>query len=736
MKKRCLAGTLCFLVVMMCVPMLVAVAAATVPESSVTGTMAKVQEYIFECKSREQIETGCGGSFTESSSITAADISPVQTGEGLKLVAGTSDPTIYKSTLFGGVIPESGAVKLTFRLDSAESDLEVVFNNKGGNQRIVFRTENRSINGSAPLEVGIYYDMLLVLNDNVVSYYYKEATASSYINPGTIQVATPEDGNYCEIASLSGGTSAAGVTLYAMSIWEDVLTEEDVLGKVALKQNIAFADYQSLAALQEAKGGSANFPTADVPYTSDIGSSMTFVGSGTPAVGMSVDGIVLSAGSKKNTNAPDGTTTIGAYTWSEGDMNDNTIDTELGEVGAYKITFRLENATSKGQFVLEDGTNHVAPTISFSKDGFVVKGCDFWYGTGTEGTGVSNVMGESETCADFPLNADDWYDVILKKTNNRYNLYAKRNDAGEYKKVVSFANINADVTAKKLVLQAVLGTDTQNVSGETWYMTTSGFTVKSIGRYALAGTHHYIEEGLDTLSGIDNYTTVGSPSVADGVLNLNSGDKFIIKDLMIPVDGYADIILKSASSPKISLCDGSKALVVNTAESWLGCRIIRSAPDQYILYTKESGAGSWNMVIPAVLTADNTSTAGLYIESVGDTTAVDSIDVYGPAGTEPILITDGMTAISVPKDGTMNYKGNFRVLVNIEEDENKMGIVAGYNSRNALVQLEEFTVPTASGECSYTTTKMNDGEIVSIKVFVWDNFETMVPATPAFGANR
>ena len=116
MKKRWIAGVLCLLVVLMSVPMLAAMAATTISESSLMSTMVKTQGYIFECKSQEQIKTACGGDFTGSSSITAADVFPVQTGEaGLKLVAGTSHPTIYKPTVFGTSIPESGAVKLTVR---------------------------------------------------------------------------------------------------------------------------------------------------------------------------------------------------------------------------------------------------------------------------------------------------------------------------------------------------------------------------------------------------------------------------------------------------------------------------------------------------------------------------------------------------------------------------------------------------------------------------------------------
>lgn len=237
---------------------------------------------------------------------------------------------------------------------------------------------------------------------------------------------------------------------------------EQILLGAAQQKHIRFSDYvtynqygsldhqQSVNALQAAQGGNTNWSAAQGPFTYDYNPDTgEFVKDANgnhsvlnryPAVGFNDDGMVLANGAKKLygvTKYP-GQNIQGLYYW-------NNITAE-----AVKVTLRLENEHSAFQITLKDASDGREMNISYGGSFVFAQtyadhqfgyrqnredGTAWWYYPGSLEVGV-------------------FYDLLLKKYQNRMVLYVKKETDDTYIKVLDYKPMGYTGTTNHFQIQA------------------------------------------------------------------------------------------------------------------------------------------------------------------------------------------------------------------------------------------------------------------------------------------
>ncbi len=253
----------------------------------------------------------------------------------------------------------------------------------------------------------------------------------------------------------------------------------------------------------------------------------------------------------------------------------------------------------------------------------------------------------------------------------------------------------------------------------------------------------------------------GMLAVARPTYNADKADQcafFDLNDAGIPKGGYANIRFRSTAGRgfRVINSDGETDYTVNigcdtqalrvTPDATYDLRITRSVEGNYTIYLKRVEDAAWTKVVDDA--APTASTSGknrlrfggyqfnanaTYSYATSNATAIDYIDsvtIYGPAGSQEMLIlddNDNTQTTVVPVSGA---KLNYGIKAIVAPGEKKQLIFAGYDAEMNLIAAEPVTVEASENETVKMPT-LTDSRIEIIKVFLWDNFEKLTSLTPA-----
>ncbi len=273
----------------------------------------------------------------------------------------------------------------------------------------------------------------------------------------------------------------------------------------------------------------------------------------------------------------------------------------------------------------------------------------------------------------------------------------------------------------------------------------------------------YYNEEFNATPDAENITMGSGTAVASDVLELTTdGSKagtFDVNQTEIPVGGYAEFKFKSGAKTELIFAgtteDGKENLSIqfgkltgayhnsdkqtlgaNEANIWHTYRLVRVNESGYHLYKKTEGDDNWQIDL------ENMSTKGFASDSVATKLAqyakedgsvakaqFDYLKIYGPAGEEKLIITDGITTLNPTNAAILNYPGQLRAIVNGVADGNQL-IFAGYAGNN-LVKVELHNVADLeNGESIFDATDAKE-TITKVKVFLWDGFSGLTPVSTA-----
>lgn len=273
---------------------------------------------------------------------------------------------------------------------------------------------------------------------------------------------------------------------------------------------------------------------------------------------------------------------------------------------------------------------------------------------------------------------------------------------------------------------------------------------------------YYSEEFAKTPDA-GNIAMGSGAAVAGDVLKLTTdGSKagtFDVNQTEIPVGGYAEFKFKSGAKTELIFAgtteegmenlsiqfgkltgayhnSDKQTLGANEANIWHTYRLVRVNESGYHLYKKTEGDANWQIDL------ENMSTKEFVSDSVAtklvqyakdDGSAAEAqfeyLKIYGPAGEEKLIITDGITTLKPNDTATLNYSAQLRAMVNGVGAGNKL-IFAGYAGKN-LVKVELHNVSDlVNGESVFNATDAKE-TITKVKVFLWDGFGGLTPVSNA-----
>ncbi len=235
-------------------------------------------------------------------------------------------------------------------------------------------------------------------------------------------------------------------------------------------------------------------------------------------------------------------------------------------------------------------------------------------------------------------------------------------------------------------------------------------------------------------------------------------------DLEIPVDGYAEFKMKSNSLKGISFDDGTEkyevtlncdysaiagtvvlagGYVADSDASWRTWRVLRTEAG-YTLYSKTEGDSGWRIHARDGIsgqTAGSGEKISLVFYGNCDGTSdgngqLDYLKIYGPAPENALVMTDGYSTKVVDSKEQLSSIDSAYILAVCSPVVERKLIFAKYGVGNTLLDTKIVSVPMGTGAISVPYDLSDEeGKVREFKVFLWDGFETLRPASRNYTEN-
>ncbi len=716
---------------------------ATESEDTILSGLTPRAHLEFADKSRERILELGGGEFWNLGMLYSdTDTYTVQTGaEGLFLISGKSDDaepiesgkdghTSYNMAGIGSVLShgsDGGAVKVTFRLDDAKSDIKLSSGQSDGVEYIWFITDEGSVcHGTIAepitpinLEEDVFYDVLIKRNGSTVSCYGKRTADQTYTQLYQGPLTETEKMDAFRITSLAegNGNTSTGITIEAISEYHSTstypsYTTQEVLGGNAVTElNFDFGT-----------GFKADDIFDSATATLDQGDSAVF-----DAEGESIE-------------------------FRRSDINGNILPPF--DVN-HAVEFRLTVPQDSNIWI---EMKNVGSTASELVPGRLVFEFKNNQGHIYGGDGVNTANGKTSK---FPIQPGTPETYLIRLRENTEELISNNGATGIYPPYAYdvFRKDETSETWKKMASSIGLRQSGSTSKGISFLSANAELDYFKV--YDLQGGIEDIEaktepnprllynenfNGIEIPTGSNLITKGGS--IAKGALNIANGGSYAINGVAIPLGGYAELRYQTDGETLLQAQDGTRLLQLQTnmqmatvsaedgktkniqaiapSNIWQTYRILRNFDGTYTIYRRVGEDLKWVRLFQWEYGISDID-KGLTLKQVTGSMKLDYLRIYGPSDIDGLRLTDGYTLEVL--DG---YSGNTYLLnhptelVAVVDKKNADGtlLFVAYNIDGRIIHTEVRNVETDS--LTFDTGEI-DG-IASAKAFLWKmDSDNMIP---------